>query len=39
MIRFILNWVKTKIREYKRKKLLKKKMKALKKNDPFIYYH
>lgn len=35
----IINWVKTKIEEYKRKKRIKAKIKELKKRDPFIYKH
>jgi hypothetical protein len=35
----ILNWVKEKIEDYKRKKRFKKKMEELKKRDPFVYKH
>ena len=35
----IIVWFKLKIEEYKRKKRLKKKLKELRKRDPFIYNH
>jgi hypothetical protein len=35
----LLNWIKSKIDNYKRKKRFKEKLKELKKRDPFIYKH
>jgi len=35
----IIEWIKDKIREYKRKRRFKKKLEELKKRDPFIYNH
>ena len=35
----ILNWIKSKIEDYKRKKRHKKKLDELKKRDPYIYNH
>jgi hypothetical protein len=39
MIKKLFNWVLKKIKEYKRKKEIKKKIENLKKKDPFIYNH
>ncbi len=33
----MINWIKGKIAEYKRKKMIKKKLKELKDQDPYIY--
>jgi hypothetical protein len=38
MIRLI-NWIKEKIEDYKRKKRFKKRIEELKKRDPFTYNH
>jgi hypothetical protein len=35
----LINWIKYKIKEYKRKKNLKKKIEELRKRDPFTYNH
>jgi len=35
----LIDWVKKKIAEYKRKKRFKKKLEELRKKDPFIYNH
>ncbi len=35
----LIEWVKSKIEDYKRKKKLKKKLEELRKKDPFIYNH
>lgn len=35
----IINWFKTKIENYKRKKRFKKRMEELRKRDPFVYNH
>lgn len=35
----LINWVKEKIENYKRKKRFKKRIEELKKRDPFIYRH
>lgn len=35
----IINWFLNKIEEYKRKKRFKRKLKELKKRDPFTYNH
>jgi hypothetical protein len=35
----LLNWIKSKIDNYKKKKRFKEKLKELKKRDPFIYKH
>jgi hypothetical protein len=35
----LINWIKFKFAEYKRKKRIKKKIEDLKKRDPFIYKH
>lgn len=35
----IINWIKRKIEDYKRKKQIKKKLEELRKKDPFIYNH
>lgn len=35
----IIEWVKSKIENYKRKKKFKKKLEELRKRDPFIYNH
>lgn len=35
----IIDWFLKKIKDYKRKKELKKKIEELKKRDPFIYNH
>jgi hypothetical protein len=35
----LINWIKFKFEEYKRKKRIKAKIKELKKRDPFIYKH
>ena len=35
----IINWFKSKIEDYKRKKRIKAKIKELQKRDPFIYKH
>ena len=35
----IIDWVLTKIEDYKRKKRIKKKLEELRKKDPFIYNH
>lgn len=35
----IIEWIITKIDDYKRKKRFKKKLKELQKRDPFIYHH
>lgn len=34
-----ISWILEKIKDYKRKKRFKKKIKELKKRDPFIYNH
>jgi len=39
MIKKLFNWVLKRIKEYKRKKEIKKKIENLKKKDPFIYNH
>lgn len=35
----LIDWVKEKIENYKRKKRFKKRIEELKKRDPFIYRH
>ncbi len=35
----IINWFKSIVEDYKRKKRFKKKLEELKKRDPFIYNH
>ncbi len=35
----LIEWVKSKIEDYKRKKKLKKKLEELRKKDPFMYNH
>lgn len=35
----IINWLKTKIENYKSKKRFKKRMEELRKRDPFVYNH
>lgn len=35
----LIDWVKEKIEDYKRKKRFKKRIEELKKRDPFIYRH
>jgi hypothetical protein len=35
----LINWIKEKIEDYKRKKRFKKKIEELKKRDPFTYNH
>jgi hypothetical protein len=35
----LINWIKDKIKQHKRQKQFKKKIKELKKRDPFIYNH
>jgi hypothetical protein len=35
----LINWIKEKIEEYKRKKRFKKRIEELKKRDPFTYNH
>lgn len=35
----LIEWVKTKIEGYKRKRRIEKKLKELRKRDPFIYNH
>jgi len=35
----LIDWVKKKIDDYKRKRRFKKKLEELKKRDPFIYKH
>ena len=35
----IINWIKSKIKSFKKNKEFKKKMKELKKRDPFTYKH
>jgi hypothetical protein len=35
----LINWLMSKIKEYKRKRIHKKKMEELKKRDPFTYNH
>ncbi len=35
----LINWLMSKIKEYKRKRIQKKKMEELKKRDPFTYNH
>lgn len=39
MIMKLINWVKSKIQEKKKKKEIKKKLEELRKRDPFIYNH
>lgn len=39
MIKRIINWVKNKLQERKKKKEFKKKLEELRKRDPFIYNH
>lgn len=38
MIKFF-KWISNKISDYKRKKIMKKKIELLKKSDPFTYNH
>lgn len=35
----LIEWIKSKIEDYKRKKKFKKKLEELRKRDPFIYNH
>jgi hypothetical protein len=35
----LIDWIKSKIQNYKRKRKLKKKLEELRKKDPFIYNH
>jgi hypothetical protein len=35
----LINWIKEKIEDYKRKKRFKKRIEELKKRDPFTYNH
>lgn len=35
----IIDWIKSKIEDHKRKKRFKKKLEELRKRDPFIYNH
>jgi predicted translin family RNA/ssDNA-binding protein len=35
----LIEWVKSKIEDYKRKKKLNKKLEELRKKDPFMYNH
>ncbi len=35
----LIEWVKSKIEDYKRKKKLKNKLEELRKKDPFMYNH
>ncbi len=35
----LLNWIFNKIDDYKRKRRFKKKLKELRKRDPFVYKH
>ena len=37
MIGKLIKYIKDKIRNYKRKKMIKKRMEELKKRDPFVY--
>jgi hypothetical protein len=39
MIKKFIKYIKDKIRDYKRKKIIKKRMEELKKRDPFVYNH
>ncbi len=39
MIKQLITYLKNKIRDYKRKKTIKKRMEELKKRDPFTYNH
>lgn len=39
MIKKLITYFKNKIRDYKRKKMIKKRMEELKKRDPFTYNH
>lgn len=39
MIGKFIKYIKDKIRDYKRKKMIKKRMEELKKRDPFVYNH
>jgi hypothetical protein len=39
MILKLINWVKNKLEEKKKKKEIKKKLEELRKRDPFIYNH
>mgnify|MGYP000013551237 CR=1 FL=1 len=39
MIGKLIKYIKDKIRNYKRKKMIKKRMEELKKRDPFVYNH
>jgi hypothetical protein len=38
-MKILLNWLKSKIEDYKRKQRFKKKLEDLKKRDPFTYNH
>ena len=39
LIKKLIDWVKSKIEDRKRKKRFKKKLEELRKRDPFIYNH
>jgi hypothetical protein len=39
MIKKFIKYIKDKIRDHKRKKMIKKRMEELKKRDPFVYNH
>lgn len=39
MIGKLIKYIKEKIKNYKRKKMIKKRMEELKKRDPFVYNH
>jgi hypothetical protein len=39
MIGKLIKYIKDKIRDHKRKKMIKKRMEELKKRDPFVYNH
>jgi hypothetical protein len=39
MILRLINWIKNKVQERKKKKEIKKKLEELRKRDPFIYNH
>lgn len=39
MIGKLIKYIRDKIRNYKRKKMIKKRMEELKKRDPFVYNH
>ena len=38
-MKILINWVIEKIKDYKHKKRIKKKLEELRKKDPFIYNH